>query len=172
MAQPGYIYLIGSTRFGWYKIGRSRKPDIRIKDLGILLPFKVEAFAVWKTTNAELTEKLFHKKHSAQNINGEWFSFGTAQVAGIIHGDAPYDALRVYPGQARVFCGFQNVVKDRVVNHKSRSEVAHRKENGRAFSDAMNDYLREHNLEQTPKNRTLAREAIKSAYQHLEFVAH
>jgi len=34
----GYVYLIGSPTFGWYKIGKSRKPEIRIENLGILLP--------------------------------------------------------------------------------------------------------------------------------------
>ena len=33
----GYVYLIGNSIFGWYKIGKSISPEIRIKDLGILL---------------------------------------------------------------------------------------------------------------------------------------
>ena len=47
----GYVYLIGSSRFGWYKIGKSRSATIRVQTLGILLPFKVEVFAVWMTDN-------------------------------------------------------------------------------------------------------------------------
>ena len=37
----GYVYLIGTPIFGWYKIGKSKTPEVRIKDLGILLPFKL-----------------------------------------------------------------------------------------------------------------------------------
>jgi hypothetical protein len=53
----GFVYLIGSTTFGWYKIGKSITPEVRIQNLGILLPFKIEVIAVWKAANHHAMEK-------------------------------------------------------------------------------------------------------------------
>lgn len=47
----GYVYLIGSPIFGWYKIGKSITPEVRIKNLGILLPFKIDIICIWKAEN-------------------------------------------------------------------------------------------------------------------------
>jgi hypothetical protein len=44
----GYVYLIGNSIFNWYKIGKSVTPEVRIKDLGILLPFKIKVMSIWK----------------------------------------------------------------------------------------------------------------------------
>jgi hypothetical protein len=52
----GYVYLIGTPIFGWYKIGKSITPEIRVKDLGILLPFKIKVMAIWKAENHHLME--------------------------------------------------------------------------------------------------------------------
>ena len=38
----GFVYLIGSPLFGWYKIGKSKTPEVRVSNLGILLPFKLK----------------------------------------------------------------------------------------------------------------------------------
>ena len=76
----GYVYLIGTTTFGWYKIGKSITPEIRIKDLGILLPFKITIIGVWKAVNHHLMEKTLHEIYASSRINGEWFEF-TAKEA-------------------------------------------------------------------------------------------
>ena len=31
----GYVYLIGTPVFGWYKIGKSKTPVVRVQNLGI-----------------------------------------------------------------------------------------------------------------------------------------
>ena len=69
----GYVYLIGTPIFGWYKIGKSRTPEVRVKDLGILLPFKVEIIGVWKAVNHHLMESTLHEMYKTNKINGEWF---------------------------------------------------------------------------------------------------
>lgn len=71
----GYVYLIGTPVFGWYKIGKSKTPEIRIKDLGILLPFKIKILGVWEAQNHHLMESTLHEMYDERRINGEWFEF-------------------------------------------------------------------------------------------------
>lgn len=80
----GYVYLIGSTKFGWYKIGKSKIPEIRIRDLGILLPFRVEVIKIWKAEDHHSLEKLLHEIHNANKINGEWFEFSKIEIQQLI----------------------------------------------------------------------------------------
>ncbi len=81
----GYVYLIGSSTFGWYKIGKSRSPNVRIKDLGVLLPFKIEVFAVWAANNHHRLEALLHEQYEQWQINGEWFRLDTKQIEELIN---------------------------------------------------------------------------------------
>lgn len=76
----GYVYLIGTPTFGWYKIGKSITPEVRIKDLGILLPFKIEVIAVWEADNHHNMEKAMHELYAANKINGEWFEFNKKEI--------------------------------------------------------------------------------------------
>lgn len=80
----GYVYLIGSTTFGWFKIGKSVTPEIRIRNLGILLPFKIEVLAVWKAHNHHLMENYLHEMYDSKRINGEWFEFSKKEVLELI----------------------------------------------------------------------------------------
>lgn len=80
----GYVYLIGSRKFGWYKIGKSSDAAIRVSQLGILLPFRVEVIAIWKASNHHELEKVLHEKYRIHHINGEWFGFNTNQVRALV----------------------------------------------------------------------------------------
>jgi len=66
----GYVYFIGTPVFGWYKIGKSKTPEVRVKDLGILLPFKVHIIGVWKAKNHTLMESSLHEMYKDKRING------------------------------------------------------------------------------------------------------
>jgi len=81
----GHVYLIGSRQFKWYKIGKSSNATIRISDLGILLPFKIEILAVWKSENYHQLERDLHKKYEEHHINGEWFAFSNEQINNILY---------------------------------------------------------------------------------------
>lgn len=104
----GFVYLIGSTLFGWYKIGKAKNPKIRVEDLGILLPFKVEILAVWKAKNHTLMEASLHEKYAEHHINGEWFSFTPDKIQEIINRDVPV-ASKVTDD---VFSSFSNIEND------------------------------------------------------------
>jgi len=80
----GYVYLIGTSTFGWYKIGKSKTPEVRVANLGILLPFKVKVYRVWRAENHHLMERTLHEMYAANRINGEWFEFDGKQIKNLI----------------------------------------------------------------------------------------
>jgi len=80
MIYSGYVYLIGSPVFGWYKIGKSISPEIRVTDIGVLLPFKIHVIGVWGAANHHQMEKALHEIHKDKRINGEWFEFEKKEV--------------------------------------------------------------------------------------------
>jgi hypothetical protein len=100
----GYVYLIGSRKFGWYKIGKSSRPSIRVSELGILLPFRIEIIAIWKSPNHHELEHSLHESHSKQRINGEWFSFSHNQLNSLI--------AEMYEMQSPIISKFSNLEKD------------------------------------------------------------
>ena len=110
----GYVYLIGTPVFGWYKIGKSKTPTIRVKDLGILLPFKIKVIGVWKAADHHLMEQTLHEMFANNRINGEWFEFERKEVYKIA--DTIPSIARVYPDQnttlAAELDNFSNVVED------------------------------------------------------------
>jgi hypothetical protein len=89
----GYVYLIGSHLYRWYKIGKSNTPKIRIKDIGILLPFKIEVIAVWRTERDAYLESMLHAKYRNNHINGEWFHFDPIEIKALIL-DVPYTMVQ------------------------------------------------------------------------------
>ena len=100
----GYVYLIGSPRFQWYKIGKTSNAAIRVSQLGILLPFRIEVVAVWKAEAPSALERSLHEKHAANRINGEWFNFTETEIKAIIA-----DMLHA---STDVLSGFSNLQED------------------------------------------------------------
>jgi hypothetical protein len=109
----GYVYLIGTPVFNWYKIGKSRVPEIRIQDLGILLPFKVEIIGIWKAENHTMMESMLHVKYANRRINGEWFHFYRTEITGLF--SYLPSSVRVFPSDNSpnsVFARFSNIERD------------------------------------------------------------
>lgn len=107
----GYVYLIGTPIFGWYKIGKAKTPKVRVKELGILLPFKVNVIGVWKAENHHLLEKTLHEIYAPQRINGEWFEFKGTQITQIFE-SLPKES-RIYDNDTELsFTTFTNVIED------------------------------------------------------------
>ena len=109
----GYVYLIGSKAFGWYKIGKSKTPEVRVSTLGVLLPFKVEVLGVWQATDHDRAERLLHETYAASRINGEWFEFSHKQVEALM-GSLPAEARIT----SEVLTRFSNVDQDRQGDRK------------------------------------------------------
>lgn len=110
MNYSGYVYLIGTPVFSWYKIGKAKDPKVRVNDLGVLLPFKINVIAVWGAANHHLLEKTLHDIYKKSKINGEWFEFTNDEVKTLI------DSI---PGDTRVtdednfnLSSFSNIAED------------------------------------------------------------
>lgn len=90
----GYVYLIGNPIFKWYKIGKSVSPEVRVQELGILLPFKLTVIGVWKAADHSLLESELHARYEYCRINGEWFRFEHDEI---------YHLFRLLPKTACVY---------------------------------------------------------------------
>lgn len=76
----GYVYVLRAGAY--FKIGRSRYPDRRIKRLKIQLPFPVEVYALIPCEDHIASEKLAHDSFPDLRANGEWFLiWDEAQIA-------------------------------------------------------------------------------------------
>lgn len=109
----GYVYLIGTPIFHWYKIGKSVNPEIRIQDLGILLPFKIKVIGIWKAENHHALETELHDKYKYCRINGEWFRFEHKEVHKIFN--LLPNTVRIYPTENNpdsIFAKFTNIEND------------------------------------------------------------
>jgi Meiotically up-regulated gene 113 len=125
----GYVYLIGSLRFHWFKIGRSLRPELRIKSLGILLPFKIQLFALWRAESFKYLEKLLHRRYSENRINGEWFYFDDYELRALML-DVPYPFV-----QYGSLISFTNIIADPEPARHSKLNTPEEREWKRKYGD-------------------------------------
>lgn len=110
----GYVYLIGNERFQWYKIGKAKNAEIRVENLGILLPFKLKIFGIWKAQNHTLMESALHELYAQSRINGEWFTFSKKSIEQIYF-SIPTEACIFWhndPDKTSKFSKFSNMERD------------------------------------------------------------
>lgn len=107
--------MIGSAAYRWYKIGKSSTPLLRVKNLGVLLPFKIQIMAVWKSSDMDALESWFHAKYQNAQINGEWFKLNNDKVLEIVYGEHSDEVgsrcERIYAfgdGSDHTFASFSN----------------------------------------------------------------
>lgn len=114
MKYSGYVYLIGSPIFGWYKIGKSITPEVRVTDIGVLLPFKLHVIGVWGAANHHEMERALHEIHKEKRINGEWFEFDKKEVYEKVFNAIPAET-RIYPTEnlTGYLDKFSNIEEDR-----------------------------------------------------------
>lgn len=69
-----YVYLIQSTENSYYKIGVSKSPNIRIKQLNTGNPSPTKLIEAYPSEKAYQIEKILHRMYSHLKIeNKEWF---------------------------------------------------------------------------------------------------
>lgn len=109
----GYVYLIGNNHFHWFKIGKSKTPEVRVGDLGVLLPFKIKVFGIWKAKNHSLMETALHEQYATSRINGEWFTFSDKKIEEIYQ-SIPKEACIFWhtENQDSKFSKFSNMERD------------------------------------------------------------
>lgn len=110
----GYVYLIGNPVFKWYKIGKSLSPEVRVQDLGILLPFKLVVIGVWRAADHSDLELELHARYEYCRINGEWFQFEHDEIHHLFK--LLPKAVCVYPSETTpnsILEKFSNIEEDK-----------------------------------------------------------
>ena len=74
-----YIYLIQSTNEGYYKIGVSKDPNKRLKQLKTGNSSPLKLINSYKTDIANKIEKILHRKYSHLSMEGEWFDLSISE---------------------------------------------------------------------------------------------
>lgn len=75
----GYVYLVQSPT-SFYKIGRTKNPDDRLKTFEVKLPFEVSYAAVIEACDMYTLEKTLHHIYDSKRVNGEWFNLSDTDV--------------------------------------------------------------------------------------------
>lgn len=74
----GYVYVLGAQ--GFYKIGRAKNVDNRMKQLAIQLPWQVELIRTIPCEGYVGAEKYLHDRFSDARSNGEWFALSDSDL--------------------------------------------------------------------------------------------
>jgi len=68
-----YIYLIQSLEDGYYKIGVSKHPKKRVKQLQTGNSSELKLVETYQSEHANKIEKSLHRRYSYLKKEGEWF---------------------------------------------------------------------------------------------------
>jgi hypothetical protein len=68
------VYVIGASRFGRVKIGRSATVAIRLAGIQRMSPVPLQI--QWQTDGGSELEAALHRRFKDDRIHGEWFDFG------------------------------------------------------------------------------------------------
>lgn len=84
-----FIYLIRDDFTGLYKIGRSKDPQYRLKDLRreytkLPLQFDFRLIAVWEEVHPK-AERFIHEIFQNERVRGEWFYLDHPKVDPVKH---------------------------------------------------------------------------------------
>ncbi len=71
-----YIYLIQSLEDGYYKIGVSKHPKKRVKQLQTGNSSELKLVESYQSEHAHKIEKTLQRHHSYLKKEGEWFDLG------------------------------------------------------------------------------------------------
>lgn len=74
-----YVYVICSDE-GLYKIGYSKNPTERMRQLQVSIPHKLTLIHDIMTTQPKLLEKQLHEAYSHKHVRGEWFALSEYDI--------------------------------------------------------------------------------------------
>lgn len=82
--RSGYVYLLKAEN-GLYKIGRSRTPDVRIRDITkAVAPFDIKIIHTAFYPDCYKAESDLHKLFREKRRRGEWFELSNEEVMVVI----------------------------------------------------------------------------------------
>jgi hypothetical protein len=95
--KPSLVYVIGSDRLGYVKIGHSANPEARLADLQVGNPLPLRILAV--LGGGRELEKLLHDNFATHRVVGEWFDFGGVDPALAVASAAALLGYPTLPGE-------------------------------------------------------------------------
>ena len=81
-----YVYLIRDRRSGLTKIGVSKHPDARLRDLSrerTKLPFEMDLYLMDAFEGSFQDEHHLHREYSRKHVRGEWFDLSLGNTLDI-----------------------------------------------------------------------------------------
>ncbi len=82
--RAGYVYLLKAEN-GLYKIGRSKTPDVRIRDITkAVAPFDIQIIHTAYYPDCYRAESDLHKLFREKRRRGEWFELSDEEVMALI----------------------------------------------------------------------------------------
>lgn len=78
------IYLIKSLNEGVYKIGVSKTPNKRLKEVQTGNPSPIDILYLYETEYAYKIETCLHNRYSHYNTHGEWFELSLKEELSFI----------------------------------------------------------------------------------------
>lgn len=79
-----YVYLIQSLENSYYKIGISKHPKKRVKELQTGNSSELKLVEVYKSGFANQIEKTLQRRYSHLRKEGEWFDMGISNEVSFI----------------------------------------------------------------------------------------
>jgi hypothetical protein len=76
---PGYLYLVKGPH-GYYKIGYSADPDVRVDKLALTVPFELEIIHLLKVENMVKAESYLKAVFARRHLRGEWYRFDAEDI--------------------------------------------------------------------------------------------
>jgi hypothetical protein len=78
--RKGFVYIIHNTNLNVYKIGKSRNPKSRIKNIADQLFDPIETIHVFSVVDMSKSEIFLHTHFQAKRVRGEWFTLDQADL--------------------------------------------------------------------------------------------
>lgn len=73
--KPGYVYIIWSPMANLFKVGQSKNPKRRIRELKTAIPGGLEVTHIIPTDDMDATERFLHEEANHIRVDGEWFDY-------------------------------------------------------------------------------------------------
>src|ERR1035437_7980310 len=80
-----YIYLIQSLENSYYKIGVSKSPNLRIKQLNTGNPELIKLIEVYQSDIAYKVEKVLHRRYAYARKKNEWFNLSLKEEVSFLN---------------------------------------------------------------------------------------